>query len=65
MFAHNGTHSMDRRGDIDMDPDTRPVKAQVGGNKKASAGALSVLSILLKHKKGMGNINSSSPKMIN
>lgn len=34
-----------------MDPDTRPIKAQVGTNEEAGAGALSVLPILLKHKK--------------
>lgn len=40
------THSMDRRSDINMDPDTRPVEAQVGTNKEAGTGALGVLSIL-------------------
>lgn len=34
-----------------MDPDTRPIKAQVGTNKEASAGALGVLPILSQQEK--------------
>lgn len=37
---------MDGRRNVDVDPDTRPVKAQMGTDEEASAGALSVLSIL-------------------
>lgn len=46
LLAHQGTHSMDRRGDINMDPDTRPIKAQVGANEEAGAGALGILPVL-------------------
>lgn len=45
------THSMDRRGDINMDPDTRPIKAQVGTDEEASTGALGVLPVLSKQEK--------------
>lgn len=41
---------MDRRCDINMDPDTRPIKAQMGTNKEAGAGALGVLPVLSKKK---------------
>lgn len=34
-----------------MDPDAWPVKAQMGTNKEASTGALSVLSILSEEEK--------------
>lgn len=40
------THSMDRRGDVNVDPDTRPIKAQMGTDEEASTGALGVLPVL-------------------
>lgn len=50
-----GTHSMDRGCYVYMDPDTRPVKAQVGADEKACAGALGILPVLpqteQKHEK--------------
>ena len=46
---------MNRRGDINMDPDTRPIKAQMGTNEEPGARALGVLPILAKHKKRMMN----------
>ena len=46
-----GTHSMDRGGDVYVDPDPRPVKAKVRANEKACTGALSILPIL-KHTNG-------------
>lgn len=55
LLAHQSTYSMDRRGDINMDPDTRPIKAQVGTNKEAGAGALGVLPVL--SKKRMTNLS--------
>lgn len=33
-----------------MDPDTRPIKSQMGTNKEAGAGALGVLPVLSKEK---------------
>lgn len=51
-YVHNmylqtaGTHHMDRRGNIHVDPDTGPIKAQVRTNEEASTGALGVLSVL-------------------
>lgn len=41
------THSVDRRCDVNMDPDTRPIKTQMGTDEEAGAGALGVLTILL------------------
>lgn len=41
---------MDRRCNINMDPDTRPIKSQMGTNKEAGAGALGVLPVLSKEK---------------
>lgn len=49
--AQHWTHSMDWRGNIHMNPDAWPVKAQMGADKEASAGALSVLSILSEEGK--------------
>lgn len=49
-----------------MDPDTRPIKAQVGTNKEAGAGALGVLPILSKHKENIRNIseiNNKTPQL--
>lgn len=50
---------MDGRGDINMDPDTRPIEAQVGTNEETGAGALGVLPVLSKHKKRMTNLSNS------
>lgn len=46
----HSTHSMDRRCNVNMDPDTRPIKSQMGTNKEAGAGALGVLPVLSKEK---------------
>lgn len=55
---------MNRRGDINMDPDTRPIEAQVGTNKEAGARALRVLPILSKQNKRMTTISSVPRKYI-
>ena len=53
---------MNRRGDINMDPNTRPIKAQVGTNKEASTGALGILPVLSKHKENIRNISERNYK---
>lgn len=50
LLNDHSTHSMDRRCNINMDPDTRPIKSQMGTNKEAGAGALGVLPVLSKEK---------------
>ena len=47
-----GTHHMDRVGDVHMDPDSRPVEAQVSADEEARARALGVLPVLAKYEKG-------------
>lgn len=42
---------MNRGGDVNVDPDAGPVKAQVRTNKKAGTGALGVFPILQQQKK--------------
>lgn len=53
---------MDRRCDINMNPDTGPIKAQMGTNKEAGAGALGVLTVLSK-KKGITD-NKQKPDTV-
>lgn len=50
IFIKHSTYSMDRRCNINMDPDTRPIKSQMGTNKEAGAGALGILPVLSKEK---------------
>lgn len=57
--TRNWTHSMDRRCNIDVDPDAWPIKAQMGTNEEASAGALSVLSVLPGEQKETRPIEQS------
>lgn len=37
---------MNWRSDVNMDPDTGPIEAQVGTDKEAGTGALGVLTVL-------------------
>lgn len=52
-----GTHSMDRRCNVNMDPDTRPIEAQMGTDEEAGTGALGVLTILSARKGRQKNIS--------
>lgn len=63
--THTWTHSVDRRRNIHMDPDARPVKAQMGTDEETSTGALSVLAILseeVKKKKKRENLKKRQIK---
>lgn len=42
------TYRMDRGSNVDVDPDSRPVKADVRSNEEPSTGAWSIVSVLQK-----------------
>lgn len=55
---------MNGGGNVNMDPDTRPIKAQVGSNEEASTGALGVLTVLSKYNKSITDLRNTKTNIV-